>query len=149
MGTNFYYKIPLKKREIEDLKNSITEDPALTELKDLMYTYTEDKEVHLGKRSAGWQFLWDLNEGKYYGGNLESIKHFLETAGGWIENEYGEKFSIGDFLYKEITLYKDDEHDDAATYYRKHPEDRAFGNPSANEYISSDGLRISRHTDFC
>lgn len=149
MGTNFYYKIPLKKREIDDLKNSVTEDPDLTELKDLMYMYTEDKIAHLGKRSAGWQFLWDLNDAKFYASNLKSIKHFLKTAGGYIVDEYGEKFSIEDFFNDEIALclYKDETHDNLASYLEKHPEERHC-NPVNEEFTSTDGLRFSRHTDF-
>ncbi len=150
MGTNFYYKIPLSKREIKDLKDSITEDPSLTDFKDLAVCYTDQKIIHLGKRSAGWQFLWNLNEKDFYEANLKSIKEFLENNAGWIENEYGDKFTVDEFLNDEIKnwLYKDDSHCDAISYHQKHPEEILTDTPGKHEF-QSDGLRFSKFTEFC
>lgn len=149
MGTNFYYKIPVSKRKIKELQDLITEDPDYWHLQDELENIKESHCIHLGKRSAGWQFLWDFHNGKYYAANLQSIKHFLNTAGGHIENEYGEKFSVDAFFDDEIAewLYKDERHCDIAEYYRQHPEESHYFNPTDEEFIS-DGLRFCRHTDF-
>jgi hypothetical protein len=148
MGTNFYYKIPLSKREIQDLKDSITEDPSLSTFEDLAAIYTDKKVIHLGKRSYGWQFLWNYNDGDFYKDNLESIIKFLKEEGGWIENEYGDKFNVEQF-FNEIQdcLYKDENHCDAISYHLKHPEEPCYEDPSKHEYQSS-GLRFSRHSEF-
>lgn len=148
MGTNFYYKIPLKKREIEDLRNAITEDPALTDFEELCIAYTEGHVIHLGKRSAGWQFLWDLNNGDYYKDNLQSIKDFLNNSGGWVENEYGEKFTVEGF-FEDIGpwLYKSEKYCDAELYHKLHPEEPCYYEPRDIEY-QSDNLRFSKSTDF-
>ena len=58
------------------------------------------ERVHLGKRSHGWQFLWDFHDGRYFKANLESIKEFLKDK--IIVDEYGEVFSLDQFLNIEI-----------------------------------------------
>ncbi len=149
MGTNFYYKIPLKKREIEELKSCITEDPELKELQGMIYLYTKDRVVHLGKRSAGWQFLWNLNEEEYYKPNLASIKEFLESKKGWVEGEYGDRFTIEQFFEDEIGdwLYHDENHHNAISYHKAHPDEYCYGIPGNDEF-ESDGLRFSKHSEF-
>lgn len=153
MGTNFYYKIPLSKRKIKELQDLITEEP---DFDTLMYELEEAKEnhcIHLGKRSAGWQFLWDFHKGKYYDSSLTSIKQFLATAGGYIESEYCKKISVDSFFGEEIatSLYKDENHVDYAEYQKQHPEDTYYSNfiPSAEEFTSEDGLRFCKTSDFC
>lgn len=144
MGTNFYYKIPLKSREKEKLvKLSIKGnlDKLIQEAVYLQSKYF----IHLGKRSYGWQFLWNYNDGKFYKDNLKSIKGFLKKKGGTIYTEYNEPLTIDKF-FEEINLYKDDDHTDLATYWTQHPErnDRA----DIYEFISEDGLRFSKSTNF-
>ena len=150
MGTNFYYKIPLSKRKIKALQDLITEEP---DFNNLLYKIEDAREshcIHLGKRSAGWQFLWNFNNGKYYAANLISIRQFLNTGGGYIEGEYGVRYSVEEFLGDAIgeSLYKDERHCDLADYYKKHPQEKHWFNP-VDEEFSSDSLRFSRHTDFC
>jgi hypothetical protein len=150
MGTNFYYKIPISKKRQKELKEMITEDPSLSEICDAIYDIKENNVIHLGKRSAGWQFLWDFNNGKFFASNLKSIEHFLNTGGGYIEDEYGERFTTDQFFKDEIVdcLYKDERHCDIAGYQKQHPEEGHYYTPINEEFIS-DGLRFSRHTDFC
>ena len=68
--------------------------------------YTE--EIHIGKRSYGWQFLWDYHKGKYFEANLESIKKFLSNPLYEIANEYGEVFTLEQFFDEEVgkSLYE-------------------------------------------
>lgn len=148
MGTNFYYKIPIDKRKQEELKSMITENPDFSELKNEIWDIEQSNNIHLGKRSYGWQFLWDFHNGKFFEPDLDSIKHFLTSGNGSIENEYGEKFSLEQFIDEiEDCLYKDDNHVDIATYYRKYPTER-YGITSSEQEFSSDGLRFSKYEDF-
>lgn len=50
--------------------------------------------IHLGKSSAGWQFLFQYNGGEYYK-NVKEMKEWLKSK--QIENEYGERVSHKDF----------------------------------------------------
>jgi hypothetical protein len=150
MGTNFYYKIPIHKRKVEELKNLITEEPDFTELLNKIEEITKNNSIHLGKRSAGWQFLWDYHDGRFYKDNLNSIKEFINTSEGYIENEYGEKFTSDEFFDDEIKacLYKDKTHCDIKAYQKNHPNESFYYNPNDVEYISIDGLRFSTSENF-
>lgn len=151
MGTNFYYKIPLKKRKIEELQKLITEDPySLEEVIEQYENLKKTHIIHLGKRSFGWQFLWNTQNNDYYANNLKSITEFLNSEGGYIENEYGEKFTTEEFLKDEIgdCLYKDDNHCDAWSYHAKHPKEPIYYDINNTEFISKDGLRFSKQTNF-
>lgn len=149
MGTNFYYKKPVSEEKQKEMKDLITENPDFYKLREIIEEVERENYIHLGKRSAGWQFLWNLNEEKWYKSNLESIKLFLETGGGWIENEYGEKFTTIEFL-EEIgpSLYKDEKHDDLESYYKKQPKYYYKVNPQEHEFTAPDGLRFCKQTDF-
>lgn len=52
------------------------------------------EEIHLGKSSAGWQFSFQYNDGKYYK-NMPQMKKWLKDK--IIKNEYGEVISNEDF----------------------------------------------------
>lgn len=52
-----------------------------------------DEEVHIGKSSHGWKFMFQLN-GKYYK-NITELKQFLSDKR--IEDEYGGTVTIDDF----------------------------------------------------
>lgn len=148
MGTNFYYKIPLKQRQVKELRESITADMDLTIFHELYENMTKGHIVHLGKRSAGWQFLWDYNDGEYYKANLQSIREFLEKGEGYIENEYYERFTVNGF-FEDIKdwLYKDEDHCDMISYHEKYPDEPFYVNPADHEF-QSDNLRFSKHTEF-
>lgn len=150
MGMNFYYKIPLSKRKMKELQDLVTEYPDYYTIQEQLKEEEKSHCIHLGKRNTGWQFLWNYNNGKYYEANINSIRHFLYTGGGHIENEDGEKFSVETFFDDEIadSLYKDERHCDLAGYYMKHPEEKIHCNPTKAEFIS-DNLRFSRRTEFC
>lgn len=94
------------------------------------------ERVHLGKRSYGWQFLWDYHDGRYFKANLESIKKYLKDK--IIFDEYDEVFSLDQFLNEEIVdyLYNTDGklHDGIETL--------------SSDYFISDGLRFSKSEDF-
>lgn len=141
MGTNFYARIIPKEEDIKRVHRII--DDYLTgntlEIDDDILKDTVQK-IHLGKRSSGWQFLWQANP-KYYQDNLESIKEFLSRDDVIIYNEYEERFTLEKFLDKEIgyCLYNDPEYFmNGRQYAKKHNESfDDFG-----EWTTEDGLRF-------
>lgn len=151
MGTNFYYKTPLKKRDKHILHKIINTLPEsdIYDLKEKLNEIEQRMSIHLGKRSYGWQFLWDYHNGNYYDASLKSIKKYLNDRNGWIQNEYDEKFTIEEF-FEEIkdSLYKNEKHCDAYQYYQNHPEEPLYYNINEHEFQSKDGLRFSYDENF-
>ena len=130
MGTNYYGRIIPTKEQKEEIKDSIDKND-FTQIRKLIaaryygpsYDYEIGDytagEIHLGKRSAGWKFLWNPNwykkikghtewidiEGgkrgrwvqdgfdivKFYDLTKESIKKFIDRDNIEIYNEYDEK----------------------------------------------------------
>ena len=158
MGTNFYVieKISKNKRTkliglaynmLDDFENNEN----ITQIwEEYQESITEElpKPIHLGKRSAGWQFLWDypaIYNGMFkthfwemnneYKINLNTIKEFLKDK--IIFDEYENEYTLDSFL-KEIknVLYKTDDLDDG------------MNGEYSTQYFISDGLRFSRFTDF-
>ena len=158
MGTNFYAieKISKNKRTkliglaynmLDDFENNENITQAWEEYQE---SITEElpKPIHLGKRSAGWQFLWDypaIYNGMFkthfwemnneYKINLNTIKEFLKDK--IIFDEYENKYTLDSFL-EEIknVLYKTDDLDDG------------MNGEYSTQYFISDGLRFSRFTGF-
>ena len=111
MGTNFYARIPMKKRSkcimlINDIKEKIENNKAdKYDVQDFCYELQEEFKnnyIHLGKRSAGWAFCWDLNKMKFYEPTLESIKKFIKDNNAIIVDEYGEEFNWDEFINEEL-----------------------------------------------
>lgn len=115
MSTNFYAKIKMRERDkehieqyINSLYGALNKDDTNNfsdTLDELVYDWGDVKKsviIHLGKRSAGWAFLWDLNNMEYYKPSLKSIISFIKENNAVIENEYGEEFTLDEFLNDEI-----------------------------------------------
>lgn len=107
MGTNFYAVLPVKKRTTNKLRELADKLDAgqNVDIEGEMYDINQDlkcHEVHLGKRSCGWAFLWDANELKYYEPSLESIKKFIDDNNAKIQDEYGVEFTWDQFINDEI-----------------------------------------------
>ena len=174
MGTNFYKVLPAP----EDFPKQVKKVLDVIELELIRYgeiSYdTQEKldnlskskrSIHLGKRSCGWQFIWNHNNGEYYDVNIDSIKEFLESP-GHIEDEYGEIFTVEQFFEEEIKnfLWGDDERHNCngTSYYKKHPEEKYYHygrhgsvNIRGKEYEWSgngdflvNGLRFADTTEF-
>lgn len=146
MGTNFYARIIPKEEDIKWVQKEIESylsGETLTIEDDILKNVT--REIHLGKRSCGWQFLWQNNP-KYYNDNLESIKKFLSREDVIIYNEYYERFTVDEFFDNEIGryLYNDPEYFmNGRQYAEKHNESfDDFG-----EWTTEDGLRFIK-VDF-
>lgn len=122
MGTNFYALIPIHKRNIdamegavytlEGLLKKLREDVnVLSKIKEFSNTLSDEIEntekqskIHLGRRSAGWAFLWDIQaigiEGNDF--SLESLHKWLLDNKAIIIDEYGEQFNWDNFIKDEI-----------------------------------------------
>ena len=147
MGTNFYCKTKFTTKQRDKVINSL--ESIIRNLKNNNfneYNLKVDIEnttkvisksiIHLGKRSAGWQFLWDYHDGKYFKPTLESIKDFLKDKD--IFNEYDEHFTLEQFINDELkqSLYKDKNHNNG------------IDGEYSSHYFISDGLRFSKFENF-
>ncbi len=161
MGTN-YYRIPTA-AEMEERKARLHKQIAELDVTPMAvfhgFTYdnpdgfdryspwdffTQDAEVHLGKRSGGWKFCWNFHKNKYY-----SDKATLETfvRSGRVINEYGEELTPDEFLEMAYDWCTDGW--DSQTYYKERPQDRVHWiDYSKHQDTFVDGLRISSSTDF-
>ena len=95
MGTNFYARIIPSKTRKEKLKKMIDED-RFDDIKDeVADMYGESGkwnknhgEIHLGKRSGGWKFLFNPNYKRYYPLTKEGLMNFLKREDVIIYTEY-------------------------------------------------------------
>lgn len=177
MGTNFYAVLSIKKRfkeKMDEVYNKLDDSEyVLRDIGEDLYQLREmvtRANIHLGKRSAGWVFDWDVNELKYYEPTLESIKSWVEKSEATIMNEYGEKFTWDEFM-EEIkgVLYDKPDLLTGERYYKQYPEHRTgyiheyakmipllkkytkdnYINPVYHDMVTKEGLRVSLFTDFC
>lgn len=153
MGTNFYCRkinqatkdeLRIKFDKLhEDLIESI--EDASPSYQSIINNFMWDnenliKEIHLGKRSAGWQFLWDYHDGIYFKPTLESIKEFLSQKDIVIYDEYDTRYSLDQFINEEIGAY---------LYCDANHSNGYDGSINWDEYyFTNDGLRFSKFEDF-
>ena len=57
--------------------------------------FLDGMKIHIGKRSSGWKFLWNFQDGKYYT-NKEELLKFIRS--GRIVDEYGELQDTEEFI---------------------------------------------------
>ena len=148
MGTN-YYRIPSveemekRKQELIDNINSIDISQLSIESNSIWGLFTGGTNIHLGKRSSGWKFLWNFNDKKFYS-NKEELLNFIRS--GRVLDEYGKEMDVEEFIQMALEWGQPNGHD-AKTYRREHPRQYHYDFEREEEYI--DGLRVSPHTDFC
>jgi hypothetical protein len=105
--------------------------------------FLEGTNIHLGKRSGGWKFLWNWNNGKYYK-TKEELFEFIRD--GRVVDEYGQQIDVEEFITMALDWGKEDGWD-SETYHRENPEHRThWSGEKHEEYI--DGLRVSTSVDF-
>lgn len=109
MGTNFYLRRKPLIDDVNKLKGYIDtwNIPAINELTKILYgkfseyNYECKNVIHLGKRSAGWQFLWNPNV------YIKDNGHYDKEEHKWISKPELVKFydlnkkGITDFLKEE------------------------------------------------
>ena len=103
MGTNYYARILPTKERKEKLKKLIDEDK-FHDVEEQFRELYEDAEIHLGKRSAGWKFLFNPNYERYYSLTKEGLMNFLKRDDVIIYSEY--------FSFKENVKYSKYEYTD-------------------------------------
>lgn len=158
MGTNFYAVIPVKSRDKERAKKLIDENK-LEEAIELLQSMTT--EIHLGKRSAGWKFLFNTNLGNYYNLTKDGINKFFKETNAIIKDEYGHTCTVEEFWNDEIGTSLEKGYD-LESYYENNPaelrewcysrtvpEELKKYNPNIYGEFYSDGLRFTTCTEFC
>ena len=106
MGTNFYCKrIPTQEQlnSIADLVVNEKIDEAIDKLHEV------DKEIHICKRSCGWQIGFDHNNGEYYQPTRKSLEEFLSQPDIKIIDEYKNEYTYEEF-WKEIDKHNANPH---------------------------------------
>lgn len=134
MGTNIYARINPPKAEREKLVKRLEEVIMRNnlrvhdEIEELIASYKHDyAEVHLGKRSYGWKFLWKANY-DWYNMTKKSIDAFLHREDVILYNEYG------DILTPEQVW--------------EYASAKGLVGHICNEVITEEGLRFCEY-DFC
>ena len=150
MGTNFYARIIPKEEDITYIIDKVNKYLKGLDLTLESIESTIDlKPIHLGKRSSGWQFLWE-NQPDYFKDNLESIKEFLSRKDVIVYDEYYNKYSCEEF-FKEIKpyLYNDKNHYiNIEQYKEKCKYAQIVYSHYNNEWTTEDGLRFTEG-EFC
>ena len=73
--------------------------------KNLWDEFTENMNVHLGKRSVGWKFLWNFHNNEYYS-DKEELFQFIRR--GRVINEYSEEIPVEEFIQMALEWGKED-----------------------------------------
>lgn len=124
MGTNFYVRIKRVDQE-------------------------EPEEVHIGKRSGGWKFLFAWNP-KYYEPTRKSINRFLKLHKNEFYDEYGDLQDIDEFWKDTVEGFSGGI--DSKEYYRQRIErgEKVYDWELewAKKEFYCDGLRFTPDPDF-
>lgn len=106
--------------------------------------FIEGVNVHLGKRSGGWKFLWNWNDEKYYKTKDDLLK-FIRS--GKIVNEYGEQLDPEEFIQMALEWGQPDGWD-SDSYYKENPTHRVSWINYEDTEKNIEGLRVCTSTQF-
>lgn len=126
MGTNFYLKKKLSSNLKEQVKEFLDNDD-YESVKDIL-NFVEP--IHIGKRSCGWKFLWNVNNFNYYNPVEKEVYEWLKNNGE-IVDEYDNKYNFEDFI-QSIPF----DGWDTEAYYKENPTEYRF------TYSDSDIMRF-------
>lgn len=104
-----------------------------------------EANIHLGKRSGGWQFLWNFHNDKYYSSREELIS-FVKS--GRVVNEYGEELTPDEFLDMAFSWCPDGIVADKEYFDKNERYNSWMKNPADYYDRVVDGLRVSSSTEF-
>lgn len=112
MGTNYYARIIPKEKDKQTLKEAIDNNDynTIESMVKQMYSSLDEYshkggEIHLGKASCGWRFLWNPNIHEYCDGYFDENKHFVPVYKSWKLYELT-KQGITDFIMRDdIEIY--------------------------------------------
>ena len=153
MGTNYYARILPTKERKEKLKKLIDED-SFDEIEDLYQELYVDTEIHLGKRSAGWKFLFNPNYEKYYPLTKEGLLNFLKQDNIIIYNEYF-KDNDGKYEYSddpdsasEECLWTPEQFMEMAINWGNNPNNPGWSGREYEEWEKSRGNSLCTYTIY-
>lgn len=109
--------------------------------------FVNETNIHLGKRSSGWKFLWNFHKDKYYS-NKDELFAFIRS--GRIVDEYGEEENVEDFITMALEWGQPDGWV-VDREYRKKQRSKGGGSFFDDEKYDDrviDGLRVCHSTDF-
>lgn len=142
MGTNYYWRPLITEEEREKIIKKVKNSKTIQDIKDFIsYNILNGRlsEIHIGKSSGGWQFLFNLEVRKYIRSQSFKRKYIDQwLRSGIIVNEYGVEISVDDF-WKLVDCKKDDM--DYDEYYKKHPEEVQYCRGYDQQI---DGLRFTK-----
>ena len=166
MGTNYYMKRIPTEDDIQKI-TELTKQRMFDELQE--YVNEMNANIHIGKRSGGWKFLFNHQDGKYFDPQYqESLKAWLNEPHYRIVDEYGEEFTFEEFwqMTRDWDSHPNNNWDDSA--YAKYEREqgnwfynsacsvdeaerifRRFGVRPVYHDFWLDGLRYSTSTEFC
>jgi hypothetical protein len=178
MGTNYYARIIPTKERKEQIKKAIDADDFSTIRNLVAETYNGERpysmkdvmngEIHLGKRSGGWKFLWDPNVYVIRNGHLEDssggrkwvydsntayylypltkegVKAFIGREDVVIYDEYGDKQDKEEFFQMALDWYKKDGYD-GDSYVKAHPNERKLiCSTELTDLLEQEGYKLSK-----
>ena len=104
MSTNYYVKIVPTSNDFKILKEKLLNSP----IKDsLTFIENFDEEIHLGKQSATWKFLFQYNNGRFYR-TIPELKSFINSMN--IYDEYDGIVTQEEFWNSVLSRQKDKSH---------------------------------------
>lgn len=114
MGTNYYARIIPREEDKQKLKEAIdnndyyTVESMVAEMYSSLNEHThKGGEIHLGKSSCGWKFLWNSNVHEYCDGYFDEDNHFIPVYKQWKPYELT-KEGITEFVIRENVLIFDE-----------------------------------------
>lgn len=132
------------------------------------YVAEMNKEIHIGKRSGGWKFLFNHQNGKYFDPqHQESLKAWLNDPHYKIVDEYGDEFTFEEFWQMARDWDSDPNNNWDGEAYAKYEREHGncydmtsciseaeqtynmFGVRPLYHDFWLDGLRYSTLTEFC
>ena len=125
MGTNVYFYRKLDQEILDTIRENFAKLDSLPDMKyylDSLY-YPEYEEIHVGKYSLGWEFIFSEDIYELCGEeqvNENSIISFLST--GILVDEYRHPIPIGTFWEEYVDKCKGGYTKES--YFKEHPEYR-------------------------
>ena len=149
----------MKKRAIKGTLSKLIDRGDLDGAIEVLEECKASHDIHLGKNSAGWKFLFNANKLKYYPLTRQGITDFIRKSKSKIVDEYGREVGIDEF-WKIVDSSKDGW--DIAAYYKECPEDESpyysyysydkelYKDFDVDKYgeFESDGLRFTTWDEF-
>ena len=144
MGTNFYMKQYLTPEQKQEVVKLINEDKYY-EAREILECA---KDIHIGKRSSGWKFLWDVHDFRYYKPTKEALMEWLKS--GDIIDEYGEHFTFEQFMKEQLGVCYLEDGYDLERYYKENPQFNKcyMGERYVRDFYNTHNVPVDRYGEF-